>query len=227
MPIVLIGLNHKFQPNQTELKSSYTKSKNEKNFIKDNFVGIMLLGNIIILFVGWIAFTSYSTTKLDDSKNVLQPSEVTTKNIDATSKNPLIHKDTSVQASERIQDSQRVQENQRAQESMSLQKSVQIVDTIDLNGIDLIKISSHVRAIESHARKCVFNAQVYNKANKNCIKARELIVIIQPDIESLAKKLENKSLDSLNYNDKLKIIEISNGLSNATEDLQTVNLLVN
>lgn len=100
------------------------------------------------------------------------------------------------------------------------------VNTINLAGIDLHKISNYMDALSILASDCKIHVQVYRTKDENCKKAIKLLLEIEPEFKKLDNELKNKELNELNYTDKNTVNTIYSNLDRALKDLSTVDLLL-
>jgi hypothetical protein len=100
------------------------------------------------------------------------------------------------------------------------------VNTINLAGIDLNKISNYTDALSILASDCKIHVQVYRTKDENCKKAIKLLIEIEPEFKKLDNELKNKDLNELNYTDKNTVNTIYYNLNQTLKDLGTVDLLL-
>ncbi|MGQ3887817.1 hypothetical protein ACQUW5_02150 [Legionella sp. CNM-1927-20] len=97
---------------------------------------------------------------------------------------------------------------------------------LNLDGIDLNKVESHLEAAKSYSLDCKYNAQIYHKKDESCYKIIELLNPIKPDIDKLITRTKNQDLNQFNYTDRTKLNDILKMLENISKDIETVELLI-
>lgn len=124
-------------------------------------------------------------------------------------------------------DSRSLANNKKQNEvSKPIDATTNHVNTINLTGIDLHKISNYMDALSILSSDCKIHVQIYRTKDENCKKAIKLLLEIEPEFKKLDNELKNKDLNELNYTDKNTVNTIYYNLDQALKNLSTVDLLL-